>query len=547
MNTVTKLAPVLLAALLAAPAASASTNTVLTVAGTGVAGSSGDTGPAISATFNAPRGMARLADGTVLVADTGNNKVRAIAPNGIVTTVVGTGAASSTGDGGAATAATLNAPRDVAVAPDGVTYYVADYSGHRIRKVSGGTITTVVGTGANNSLGDFGPSASANVNAPGGIDVAANGDLYIADSGGHRIRRVLASGGVIDGTGLIHTVAGTGQGNVGDGGPAVSAQLNAPNDVLLMADGSFLIADYNNGRIRRVDTFGTISNVLSGGCGNATWLCGDNGFVGAPTSQGSLPALLASDGAGGYLVVDYGLQRVRRVTSSGLMTTVMGSGAACAATTNRCGDGQASELAEIGQAKGVLMLPDGTILVADANNRIRARLSDPNTAPQGPNGPTGPQGPNGPTGPAGGAGATGAAGAAGNTGANGPDGAAGSAGSQGATGAGGTTGAQGAAGKEGQRGRDGLSLVPFAVVLTSDRVRVKGSAATSLPLFVSRAGRLTIRISRGGKTRTVRAQIDRAGRKKVNLKRLARGTYKLTVTLTQGTSKATDKATLIVR
>lgn len=551
MNTVTKTLPVLIAAaLLYAPAAApASTNTVVTVGGTGVAGSSGDGGPVIAATFNAPRAMARLSDGTVLVVDTGNNKIRAIAPNGVVTTAVGTGASGSSGDGGAATAAQLNGPRDVAVAPDGSTYYIADYSNHRIRKVSGGTITTVVGNGTASSTGDFGPSAAATVNAPAGIDVAANGDLYIAEVSGHRIRRVLANGsGQIDGTTLTYTVAGSGSaGNAGDGGPAVSATLNQPNDVLLFADGSFLIADYNNGRIRRVDVFGTIQNVLSGGCGNAVYLCGDGGFVNAPTAQGSAPVLLTSDNAGGYLIIDYGINRVRRVTSSGVMTTVMGTGAACAATTNRCGDGQASELAEIGQAKGVLMLPDGTILVADANNRIRARLSDPNTAPQGPNGPTGPQGPNGPTGPAGGAGATGAAGAAGNTGANGPDGAAGSAGSQGATGAGGTTGAQGAAGKEGQRGRDGLSLVPFAVVLTSDRVRVKGSAATSLPLFVSRAGRLTIRISRGGKTRTVRAQIDRAGRKKVNLKRLARGTYKLTVTLTQGTSKATDKATLIVR
>ncbi len=550
MNTVTKTLPTLIAALLLAPAAaSASTNTVVTVGGTGVAGSSGDGSPVIGATFNQPRAMARLADGTVLVVDTGNNKVRAIAPNGIVTTVVGTGAASSTGDNGAATAATINVPRDIAVAPDGATYYIAEASGHRIRRVSGGTITTVAGNGTASSTGDFGPSAAATVNAPSGIDVAANGDLYIAETSGYRVRRVLANGsGQIDGTTSVYTVAGTGGGgNGGDGGPAVSATLNLPNDVLVLADGSFLIADWNNGRIRKVDVFGTIQNVLSAGCGSASWLCGDGGLVSAPTAQASGPMLLASDNAGGYLIIDSGLNRVRRVTSSGQLTTVMGTGAACAATTNRCGDGQAAELAEIGQAKGALMLPDGTLLVTDANNRIRARVADPNTAPQGPTGPTGGTGSTGATGATGGAGATGATGATGNTGPNGPTGAGGATGNQGAQGAAGPDGAPGAPGKTGPAGRSDLTLIPLMVVLTSDRVSVKGSAKTLLPLFVSRTGTLTIRITRRGKTRTVTAQVDKAGRKKVNLKRLSRGTYRVTVALEQGTRKSTDKATLVVR
>lgn len=551
MNTVTKTLPVLIAAaLLYAPAAApASTNTVVTVGGTGVAGSSGDGGQVIAATFNAPRAMARLADGTVLVVDTGNNKVRAIAPNGVVTTAVGTGAAGSSGDGGAATAAQLNGPRDVAVAPDGSTYYIADYSNHRIRKVSGGTITTVVGNGTASSAGDFGPSAAATVNAPAGIDVAANGDLYIAEVSGYRIRRVLANGsGQIDGTTSTYTVAGTGgAGNGGDGGPAVSATLNQPNDVLLFADGSFLIADWNNGRIRRVDVFGTIQNVLSGGCGNATWLCGDGGFVNAPTAQGSGPALLASDNAGGYLIIDLGINRVRRVTSSGVMTTVMGSGAACAATTNRCGDGQAAELAEIGSAKGVLMLPTGTLLVTDANNRIRARVADLNTAPTGPTGPTGPAGPTGSTGGTGATGATGTTGATGNTGPNGANGADGAAGDQGPQGAAGQNGAAGPAGKTGAAGRDDLTLIPLMVVLSADRVSVKRSSKTLLPLFVSRSGSLTIRLTRSGRSRTVRAQVAGAGRKRINLGRLSRGSYRVTVTLQQGTKRSTDKATLVVR
>lgn len=552
MNTVKRILPALVtaAALLTGPVgAAASTNTAVTIAGTGAADSSGDGGPAISAAFNTPRGMARLADGTVLVADSANNKIRAIGADGTVTTVAGTGIAGSTGDNGAATAARLNGPRDVAVAPDGTTYYIADYSGQRIRRVSGGTITTVIGDGTGNSTGDFGPSAAAHVNAPAGIDVAANGDLYIAESSGQRIRRVLAnSTGIADGTTLVYTVAGTGsQGNGGDGGPAVAALLNYPNDVLAFADGSLLIADYGSGRIRRVDTFGTIQSILQAGCNGATWLCGDGGPVNSVLAQAITPALLASDGAGGYLIVDYGLNRVRRVTASGQMTTVMGSGAACAAPTNRCGDGQAAEIAEIGQVKGALMLPDGTILVADANNRIRARVADPNTAPQGPTGPTGPTGPQGPAGSDGPDGATGAGGAVGSPGADGPTGADGAAGDRGAQGAAGRDGADGAAGRAGAAGRSDTTSIPLTVALGSGRVSVKGSSRTLLPLFVSRAGTLTIRISRHGRTRTVHVRAGRAGRTKANLRRLRRGSYRLTVTLRQGRSRSTDTATLVVR
>ena len=126
----------------------APSNTMVTVAGVGTAGSSGDGGPATAAYLNAPRGIAQLADGSILIADLTNHKIRKLSTSGIITTVAGNGVAGASGDGGQATLAQLNGPWDVAVAPDGVTYYISEYYGHRIRRVdASGVITKVAGTG----------------------------------------------------------------------------------------------------------------------------------------------------------------------------------------------------------------------------------------------------------------------------------------------------------------------------------------------------------------------------------------------------------------
>ena len=153
------------------------------------------------------------------IADQVNNRVRKVS-GGIITTVAGTGTAGYSGDGGQATSAQLNNPLGVAVDAQG-SLYIADYANHRVRKVSGGIITTVAGTGTAGYSGDGGQATSAQLNFPVGVAVDAQGSLYIADSDNYRVRKV--SGGIIT------TVAGTGTaGYSGDGGQATSAQLNVP-------------------------------------------------------------------------------------------------------------------------------------------------------------------------------------------------------------------------------------------------------------------------------------------------------------------------------
>ncbi|MFA9270202.1 MAG: hypothetical protein ACEQSX_05520 [Baekduiaceae bacterium] len=387
--------PVLVAALaFAAPAATASAADLITFAGTGTAGFGGDGGPAGAATLNGARGMSLAADGAVLVADTTNNRIRRIATDGTTSTVAGIGTAGSTGDGGPATLAQLNAPRDVAVTTDG-GYLIVDTGGNRIRKVSAaGTITTVAGTGTAGSAGDGGPAALAQLNGPSSVDPTADGGYLIADTTGSRIRKVAAT------TTTITTVAGTGTASsTGDGGPANLATINLPQGVSALADGSYLIADTAGNRIRKVSTGGTITTVAGTGvaCAAATGLCGDNGpaanaLLNAPTT------VTTATSDSGYWISDTTNNRVRRVAANGTITTVAGSGVACATTTALCGDGGAGPIALLSAPRDVLPLSDGAALIADSGlNRLR-KLLTPSAGPTGPTGSPGATGAPGATG-----------------------------------------------------------------------------------------------------------------------------------------------------
>ena len=375
----------LVAVALAAPATCAA-DTLITKAGTGTAGSVGDGSMAAAAQLNGPRGLARLGDGSILVADSAGNRVRRIATDGTITTVAGTGTAGSVGDGGPAVLAQVNGPRDVAVAPDGVTYFIADSGGNRIRRVdAGGTITTVAGSGAAGYAGDGGSATLASLNAPSGIAVTPTGNLLIADTTNNRIRQVSAN--------VITTVAGNGTAaSTGDGSPANLASVNLPQDVAAAAGGAYLIADTAGNRIRRVDSGGTITTVAGTGtaCAATTSLCGDYGP--AVLAQLNGPATIATDASGtGFLVADTTDNRVRRVSAAGTITPVIGSGTACATATSLCGDAAPSALASLNAPRGLLELPDGSTLVADTGtNRLRARIPDSLlTAPPGPTGPAG--------------------------------------------------------------------------------------------------------------------------------------------------------------
>jgi hypothetical protein len=285
--------------------AGAQTGTITTVAGTGTIGYGGDGGPAANALLASPVGVATDAAGNLFIADATNYRIRRVdAGTGIITTVVGTGALGFGGDGGSATSALLNFPYGVAIDAGG-NLFLSDYHNHRIRRVDAGTgiITTVAGTGVSGYGGDGGPAVNALLNTPTGVAIDAGGNLFLSDYHNHRIRRVDA------GTGIITTVAGTGAfGYGGDGGPATGALLNYPRGVATDASGNLFIADSDNHRVRRVDAgTGTITTVA--GTGTAGY-GGDGGPAansllyfplgvvvdGAGTSSSPTTATIASGG-----------------------------------------------------------------------------------------------------------------------------------------------------------------------------------------------------------------------------------------------------------
>ncbi|GAB1332772.1 NHL domain-containing protein [Streptomyces sennicomposti] len=278
---------------------------VSTVAGTGAAGFRGDGGPAAAAQLNYPREVAVDKAGAVYIADTNNHRIRKITVDGTISTVAGTGAAGFRGDGGSATAAQLNLPLGVAVDSTGVLY-ISDYYNHRVRKVAtDGVISTVAGTGAAGFRGDGGPAVSAQLNGLHGVVVDGAGDLYIADQGNHRVRKVTADG-------KISTVAGTGvAGFSGDDGPAVSAKLNSPVGVAVDSSGTLYICDYGNHRVRKVAADGVISTVA--GTGTAGY-----GGEGGPAASAQLngPRKVAVDCVDTLYVTDHLNNRIRKVTSA---------------------------------------------------------------------------------------------------------------------------------------------------------------------------------------------------------------------------------------
>ncbi|MGL5004235.1 MAG: hypothetical protein ACRDAM_14955, partial [Casimicrobium sp.] len=232
---------------------------ISTIAGTGVQGFSGDGAEATKAALNYPVHLAFAADGTLLIADNGNHRVRRVGTNGIISTVAGNGTEGFAGDGGAATAAQLNNPVGVATGGNG-SIYIGDAQNHRVRRVdTNGVISTVAGNGTAGFAGDGGAATAAQLNFPGAIYVAANGDLLIADYANNRVRRVASDG-------IISTFAGTGTaGATGDGAAATAAQLSGPFHLAGGTNGSVLIVDQIGGRVRSVASDGKISTVVGGG------------------------------------------------------------------------------------------------------------------------------------------------------------------------------------------------------------------------------------------------------------------------------------------
>jgi len=330
--------------------------TLTVIAGNGIQWFSGDGGPGASASVNTPSGLAVDANGNVYLADQESHRIRKVSPNGIITTVAGNGEPGFSGDNGPATRAQLNFPFGVALGRDG-SLYIGERYNHRVRRISpSGTITTVAGTGVDGFSGDNVPATSARLNEPRGVAVDANDNLYIADFGNNRIRKVTPAG-------IITTVAGDGVPRFGgDNGPATSASLEFPNGVVVDGAGNIYIADTQTHRIRRVAAgSGIITTVV--GSGNATF-AGDAG----PATSASLnyPSAVALDAAGTLYIADFGNQRVRRV-AGGAINTLAGNGA-----FKYSGDGAAATSASLDTPMGVAVDSRGNLYIADTqNHRVR--------------------------------------------------------------------------------------------------------------------------------------------------------------------------------
>ena len=340
-----------------------SKGTITTVAGGG--NSLGDGGPAISALLERPSGIAVDSSGNLYIADTSDYRVRKVSA-GTITTVAGNGTNGFSGDGGPATRASLAQPLGVAVDSAG-NLYIADSSNsnassNRVRKVAGGTITTLAGNGNSGFSGDGGPASSATLNFPSGVAVDSDGNLYIADTYNNRVRKV--SGGTIT------TVAGNGnQGFSGDGGPAVSAALSHPQAVAVDPTGNLYISDTGNIRVRRVSN-GTITTVAGNGTVTQSAGNGSPGFNGdgGPATDASFgdPTGLATDSAGNFYIADYTDHRIRKV-SNGTITTVAGNG-----TGGFSGDGGPATSASLFYPNGIALDSAGNLYIADGSNlRVR--------------------------------------------------------------------------------------------------------------------------------------------------------------------------------
>ncbi len=331
---------------------------ISTICGTGLSGYGGDGASATAAYLNNPTGVAVDVAGNIYIADQENHRVRKIDLSGIITTVAGTGIAGYSGDNGLATAAQLYEPRNITFDRFG-NIYIAEWGNKRIRKitVATGIITTVAGTGVSGALGDGGPATSAQLKCMG-VAVNKAGDIYIADYTNHKIRKVTAA------TGIISTFAGTGSpGYTGNGGPATSATMYYPHGIALDTAGNVYVAEWSNYVIRKINvTTGIISTVVGTG---VSGFSGDGGL--ATAAQLASPSGVAVDSFGNIFIADNYNHRIRKVNVSGIISTIAGTG-----TLGFTGDGALATAATFWNPHGVATDGAGQAFVADwGNHRIR--------------------------------------------------------------------------------------------------------------------------------------------------------------------------------
>jgi DNA-binding beta-propeller fold protein YncE len=327
---------------------------ILTIAGTGKPGASGDGGPADKAELNQPFDVAYDASGNLFLSDTFNHRVRRIdAKSGLITTVAGNGRKGFSGDGGPATKAQLDEPYGIVLDSQG-NLFIADRLNRRIRRVDGktGVITTLVGDGSKTTGGDGGPAERATLVEPNGVALDRGGKhLYIADVAGHRVRVVdLVSG-------VITTFAGTGQArHTGDGGPASAASIHGARAVDVSPDGTVYILEREGNSLRAVDPKTNVIRRFAGT--GAKGYDGDGGPALSATFNG--PKELCVDAEGNILIVDTENHAIRRIEGkTGVISTVAGDG-------RKAGPGEGST--RLARPHGVAVGLQGEIVIGDTEN-----------------------------------------------------------------------------------------------------------------------------------------------------------------------------------
>lgn len=330
---------------------------ITTVAGTGIAGYSGDSGPASKAEFTQPQTAVFDKAGNLFITDVNNHVIRKVDPSGIITTIAGTGVCSYSGDGGPAIKAALCSPTDLTLDNLG-NIYVVDFGNNRIRMINAlGIITTIVDSnGARGYGGDGGPAISAKIADPYGICIDKSGNLYFSDGSNHKVRKVSPSG-------IITTYAGKGtKGDSGDGGPATAAEMEFPGYMALGNSGELYISDWTAHKVRMVNALGKISTVAGNG---ALGYSGDGGP--ATAAMLNSPNGMAVDKYGNFYISDVYGYMIRKVNTAGIISTIAGKG-----IKGYSGDGGLATDAEINNPDGIFFDSIGNFYIVDAgNNRIR--------------------------------------------------------------------------------------------------------------------------------------------------------------------------------
>ncbi len=342
------------------------TPTISTFAGNGTSGYSGDGGLAPSARLNKPAAVAADGSRNVYIIDNNNNVVRKVDASGVITTFAGSGSGGFSGDGSAATIARFNGISGIATDAAG-NVYIADAGNRRIRKVNtAGIISTVAGNGTVGIGGNGGPATNATLSLPSQIAVDAAGNLYIADANGDVVRKVNAAG-------IISTIAGTGASAYsGDGGPASAAQFGAPWGVAADGAGNVYIADHYFNVIRKINTSGIISTYA----GTGSWgFSGDGGAATAASMRN--PDAIVIDAAGNLFIAEEGNSVIRKVDASGIMSTYAGM----APTNSYTGDGGPANAATLNHPTGVAIDGTGIMYIADYDNYVVRAVGGVNFSP----------------------------------------------------------------------------------------------------------------------------------------------------------------------